>query len=401
METGLPLPIEPLAYHVQMVQYLKSQESDLWTWFSGDRLQKQQNDAVRLDLLKSTYRIEREANAALYAAADTVSSKLGLAVPTTFYQAQGVSGTNACLAYTPGEVHIVLIGPVLAALTETELRCVLGHELLHFVLLDRWRDYMISSQLLAAMSNDESAQPAHIASARLFQLYTEVYCDRGAHLVSGDLNATITALVKTETGATDASAESYLRQVDEVFAKGHPRAEGVTHPETFIRARAIKLWAEQPQIAAQEITGVIEGPLAIEELDLLGQQRVSELTRRLANVALQPKWIQTEPTLAHARLFFSDFQPKAAPDKEMAQDLKCASEKLRDYACYVLLDFATADRDLEEAPLAAMLLLSDDLGVGERFRQLAAKELNLRKKQLAALETDATKIVAEAARGED
>ena len=55
-----------------------------------------------------------------------------------------------------------------------------------------------------------------------------------------------------------------------------------------------------------------------------------------------------------------------------------------------------ADRDLEEAPLAAALLLSEDLGLGERFRQLAAKELNLRKKVLAALEADAGKIVAKA-----
>ena len=84
----------------------------------------------------------------------------------------------------------------------------------------------------------------------------------------------------------------------------------------------------------------------------------------------------------------------------MAADLRCDDAKTRDYFCYILLDFASADRDLEEAPLAAALLLSDELGLGERFRQLAAKELNLRKKQIQTLETDAGRIVAQAAEGE-
>ena len=395
------MPIEPLDYHLEMIRHLQRQEPDLWKWFSADRLRQQQNEAARLDLLKTTYRIEPDANPPLYAAAALVSAVLGLAAPITCYQSQSVSGLNASLAYMPGEAHLVLVGPVLSTLTDVELRAVLGHELLHFAMLDRWRDYMIAAQVLAAMSNDAAAQSCHIASARLFKLYTEVCCDRGAYLASRDLNATITALVKIETSTTDVSAESYLRQADEIFAKGHPRAEGVTHPETFIRAKAIKLWVDQPHMAAMEIRRVIEGPLALEELDLLGQQQVCGLSRRLINKILQPQWLQTEATLAHTKLFFEDFELGADGDRQIIAELSDADDKIRDFACYLLLDFATADRDLEEAPLAAMLLLSDELGLGERFRQLTAKELNLRKKQMQALETDASRIVAEAAKGED
>ncbi len=394
------LPLEPLLYHTEMVRYLQTHEADLWKWFSTDRLRTEQNEAVRLDLLKSTYRIERDASPAIYEAADEVAAKLKVQAPVTFYQCQAGGALNASLAYMPGEVHVVLVGHVASTLTPVELRGVMGHELAHFTLLDGWREYMVASQILAAMTNDAAADSSHHASARLFRLYSEVYSDRGSYLATGDAGATITALVKLETGSTEVTAESYLRQADEIFAKGNPHAEGVTHPEIFIRAKAVKLWADQSQTAAMEIAALIEGPLALADLDLLGQLKLSALTRRLIERFLQPKWLQTEPILAHAKLFFDDFQPLPVQDKALADELKDAEDRLRDYYCYVLLDFAAADRDLEEAPLAAALLTSDELGMGERFRQLAGKELNIRKKQLAALEADASKIVTRAAEGD-
>ena len=401
MSPVVPLPIEPPAYHVETIRYLQTQEADLWKWFSAGRLRTQQNEAVRLDLLKSTYRIERDVNPTLYAAADEAGGKLGLSVPVTFYQSQSIGGLNASLAYMPGEAHVVLTGPVATALTAAELRCVLGHELLHFGLLGRWPEYLCASQILAAMTNDPAAETAHVASARLFNLYTEVYCDRGSYRVDGDLASSITALVKIETGTTDVSADSYLRQTEEIFSKGHPRSEGVTHPETFIRAKALKVWAEQPGLAAEEIVRVIEGPPSLDELDLLGRQRLSGLTRRLIAAFLRPEWLRTESVLAHARLFFDDFKWEPVEIARLAADLKIGDAKMTDYYGYVLLDFAVADRDLEEAPLAAALLLSDDLGLGDRFRQLAAKELNLRKKPLETLEANASRIVAEAGEASD
>jgi hypothetical protein len=379
-----------------MVEYLKTHEAALWDWFSSDRLRTQQNEAARLDLLKCTYRIDRASNDKLYTLADEVCSKLGVAAPVTFYQSQDAGRLNVSLVYMPGETHVVLVGPIATTLTDSELRCVLGHELLHFGLLECWRDYLTASQILSAMTNDVAASPSHVASARLFGLYTEVYCDRGSYLASGDLAATITALAKIETGVTDVSAESYLRQTEEIFSKGHPVTGGITHPEMFIRAKAIQLWTDQPDLVAKEIPRIIEGPLTLEALDLLGQLKMSDLTKRLAAQALKPPWMRTEATMAHARLFFEDFRPAAAEDPSLAADLKSEDAKTVDYYCYLLLDFAVADRDLEEAPLAAALLMSDELGLGERFRQLAAKELNLRKKQMEALEADAGRIVAQA-----
>ena len=70
------------------------------------------NEAIRFDLLKSTYRIDRDAQPALYEMADEVAKSLGMEVPVTLYQAQNPQGLNASLAYIPDEAHIVLHGPV-------------------------------------------------------------------------------------------------------------------------------------------------------------------------------------------------------------------------------------------------------------------------------------------------
>jgi Zn-dependent protease with chaperone function len=396
MPPAPPLPLEPLPYHLDVVRYLQAQEAELWAWFSAEKLRAEQSESVRLDLLKSTYRIEREAHPALHAAAGEVAAKLGLDAPLTLYQAQGGNGLNASLAYVPGEAHLVLHGPVADRLGPLELRSVLGHEVTHFLLLDRWKEYLVASQILAAMTNDEAAEAAHAATARRFGLYTEVYCDRGAYLAGGDLAAAVAALVKIETGIAEASADSFLRQADEIFEKGQPHTGGVTHPEAFVRARAMKLWAEAPQRAAAELGRVIEGPLSLADLDLLGQVSVSALTRRLVAAFLRADWLRTEPLLAHARLFFDDFAPPAAADPALGADLQGGDANLLDYWCYVLLDFAAADRDLEDAPLAAALLLADELGLGDRFRPIAAKNLGLRKKQLDALDAGAAAVVAKA-----
>ena len=54
---------------------------------------------------------------------------------------------------------------------------------------------------------------------------------------------------------------------------------------------------------------MLEGRPALGNLDLLRQRTVAGLTRRLIDVLLSRRWIQTEPVLAHARLFFEDYMP--------------------------------------------------------------------------------------------
>ncbi len=402
VEIAATRELKPLPYHEAMRDYLKAEETDVWRWYSSNKVRCEQAEAVRFELLKSTYRVEREAQGETYAAAEDVARKLGLDVPLTIYQAQNPQGLNASLAYVPGEAHVVLHGPVAAKLTGAEFRALLAHELSHFLLWRSWDgEYMVTEQILAALTHDPLADTPHFASARLFALYNEVFCDRGALLVADDPLLVIAMLLKVETQVEEVSPESYLRQADEVFGRGETKTEGLSHPEAFIRARAVKLWADRDPQSERKIEEMLEGRPALGNLDLLRQRTVAGLTRRLIDVLLSRRWIQTEPVLAHARLFFEEYLPPEdlLEDPALAADIRTDDRPMQDYYAYVLLDFVTADRDLEEFPLAAALELAEKLALKDRFIEIAKRELRLRKKQLETIDQDKEKLLAQADEG--
>lgn len=394
--------VEPLSYHRDLCDYLRREEPDVWQWCASHKSRDEQAEAVRFELLKSTYRVDRDQHPAVYATADEVVRALGLDVPLTIYQAQNPQGLNASLAFVPGEAHIVLHGPLSARLSPAEFRALLAHELSHFLLWQSWDgQYLTAEQILAALTHDRAADTPHFASARLFSLYSEVFCDRGALEVTGDPLVVVSMLLKVETQLEEVSPESYLRQADEVFGRGPATTEGLSHPEAFIRARALKLWADRDPQCEAKIQEMLEGRPALNNLDLLAQQRVARLTRRLLDRLLSHRWLRTAPVLAHARLFFEDYAPPedSCDDAALAEDLRTDDEPLQDYYSFVLLDFVTADRDLEELPLAAALVLAEQLGLKERLLELARRELRLRKRQLESIDQDKEKLLAKARSG--
>jgi hypothetical protein len=391
--------LKPLPYHEAICEYLKGEESDIWHWYASNKVRDEQAEAIQFDLLKSTYRVERETQPETYAIAEDVARKLGLDIPVTIYQSQNPQGLNASIAYVPSKAHIVLHGPVISKLTDAEFRALLAHELSHFLLWRSWDgQYMVTEQILAALTNDPLADTPHFASARLFALYSEVFCDRGSLLVIGDPLVVISMLLKVETQLDEVSPDGYLRQADEVFSRAGAKTEGLSHPEAFIRARAVKLWADRDSESDRKIEEMLEGRPALGSLDLLTQRKVAGLTRRLIDVLLSHHWMQTELVLAHARLFFEGYIPPEdlLEDPSLVEDLHTDDLPMQDYYGYVLLDFVTADRDLEELPLAAALMLAEKLGLKNRFSEIAKCELRLRKKQLEAIDQDKEKLLAKA-----
>jgi hypothetical protein len=398
-----PLLPEPVPYQEALRDYLKTQEPELWNWFSSNRARAEHADQVRLDLLKTTYRIERETQPGLYATAEALAEQFGVAAPLTIYQAQSAGDLNAGLAFIPGEIHLILHGAVLKALVPVELQAMLGHELSHYVLWDKWDgEFLVTSEVVRALANDPAADDCHTRTARLLGLYTEIFADRGSLLATDDIAASVSTLVKLHTGLAEVSAESYLRQAEEIMTRSREASSQLTHPEPYIRARALQLWAGDEAAAHDEIARMIEGPPVLDALDLLGRKKVEQTTRRLIGRLLSPQWLQTDALLAHARLFFEDFLPAEAngDDKAaetgLAAELAIADDALRAYYCYVLLDFAAAERSLEDLPLSAALVLARRLDVGPRFSEIAAKELGLGKKQFAKIESGAERRVTEA-----
>lgn len=400
-------PIQPPAYHQALLDYLQTEQIDLWNWFSSHKARADSAESVRLELLKAAYRLDRGDAASVYQVADSVAKKMGLAA-VTLYQAQHSEGLNASLAWLPDEAHVVLHGPVLEVLSNTEFAALLAHEFAHHELYTINDGVcLVMEHVLSAMISDQSADAVHDRTWRSHRLYTELHCDRRAAEVTGSIEDCVCALVKLETGLKEVSAEAYFAQAEEVLSnptQQNKGSDGMTHPEVFIRARALQLWRDDPDSDSVDVAlkRFVEGPLRLQELGLLRQREMRQLTREFLRCFLSTEWLQTDLMLGHAKRFFKDFAwaettvAAAAADHVKEQLAEC-DEHLRNYFCYILLDFVTYDADLEEAPLAAAFVFAESAGLLDEFRMLAAAELKFGKRALQKVESDAVRILQEAA----
>ena len=143
--------LEPLPYHRELRDYLKSRERELWDWFASAKAKENYTETLRLELLKATYRLDAESSPELYRHADEAKSALGLDIPVTLYQAQESSHLNAVLYFIQGEGQVVFSGPALNVLNPLELKTVIGHELAHYLLWQRdGGDFLIADRLVEA-----------------------------------------------------------------------------------------------------------------------------------------------------------------------------------------------------------------------------------------------------------
>ncbi len=371
----------------------------MWSWFASARFQADYTEERRLELLKSTYRLDPASYPDLHSCVERARERLQLDIPVTIYQAQESSRLNAALYFIPGEGHVVFSGSVLNLLNSDELQALLGHELAHYHLLQcDDGEFHVAERLIQAVANDPRAAGSHEQTARYFQLYTEIFADRGALCVTGDLSPVVSMLVKIQTGLTHVSAAAYLQQAEEIFAKEDPQpTQHVSHPETFIRARALALWHHQRDAAQPQIARMIEGLGSLDDLDLLGQARLTRNTERLLKNFLQPKWFQTSAVLAHAKHFHENFQPATVRDDSVLHEFKAVDAKLAEFLCYLLLDFVTADPELEDLPLVAALELSREMGLDAPFEKIAARELKLKVRDVRKLKEQAPELLAKAA----
>jgi hypothetical protein len=376
--------LSPLPYHRRVCHLVQRAEPALYEWFESDAFGDEHADAVRLELLKSTYRMEPEAHPALYAAAGAALRALELDIPVAFYQAQTASTLNAALCFLPGEAHVVLQGPILATFSTAELTALIGHELAHYKL---WTEdegaHRIAMNLVEAMAQHPGAEPSHLNTARRLRRYTEIYADRGALLASTDPFAAIGCLVKVHTGLGDVDPRAYLKQAEEILSRGPGASEEDTHPEAFIRARALWLWHERESAADSEVAELLQHVASLDDLDLLDQVELSAATRAVVEALLQPAWFRTERVLAHARLYFADFAPKRPAPLE--HQPWADSEAIAEYIAYVLLDFTVVDPELGDVALGYTLRFATDLGCGPAFERAVRKELKRTQPEIEAL----------------
>ena len=392
-----PLPVIPsfLNYHNALADFLQHEEADIWTWFASDKLTEQAFDENRLMLLKNAVRLDAGSHEMLFTAAAEVKEALEIDVPLSLYQGTG-HHRNAALVYTPDEVNIMFEGETLDILNDAELRCLLGHEMAHY--LHKTREdgrYFTADRMLGWICGENGAHHAHLRSLWLSQLYQEIYADRVGFMVCDDRDAAISLLIKVGSGLKKFSIETYLEQAAEALnLNKKDGSQGVSHPETYIRAIALADWAKDNVTADARLPELVEGDDRLERLDLLAQRKLTDLTRAMIQQFLSADWAQSEELEAHARAFFPDFDSTLIPpDDTELNALAEASDDVKDYMASVLLDFAAADPDLEDEPLLRAMAFASKHGLDDAIAPRITKDLGVPKKKLATLH----EAVAEAA----
>lgn len=385
------MELDALPYHADIAEHLRTSEAALWAWFESDHFSKRYAEKVKLELLKSTYRLTRDDQASVYELADAASAKLGLELPIAIYQRHGGGeSANAGLIFLPDEIAVMLEGNIAELLSDAEMLAALGHEISHHRLytLDEGR-YFTAERLLEWCAEQPGCDASIVETGRLFRLHTEIFADRGALHVSGDRDAAIAALIKVSTGLKAVSARAYLEQADEILEKYWKGSEGVTHPELHIRAKALDLLSgELPDL--RRLSPLVCGPLDAKRLDLMGQNRLTALTRRVVDRVLAPEFMRNEYTGNLAERYFPGYKwveiaDTADEHAQLTREIEWVTRSCHDILAFVLLDFATVDAESGDAALAWTLDLADQLGLFAVYEPVARKELKRKKDDLAKL----------------
>jgi hypothetical protein len=341
--------LKPLDYHFAVVDYLRSYEPEVWKWTGERSTHAEQLESLRAALLRDTYRIDAEAHGEIHSALSQAMARLGITAPATLYQSPGEM--NASLVYVPGEVHIILRGPLLERLSGDELLAVFGHELSHYLLWSRDDAcFLIADRILndALAASDAGS---HRETYRRYVLHTELFADRGSAIAAGAAAPAVSALVKVSTGMGMVDAAAYLRQAAEIESKEKSSSEALTHPETFVRARALALWWEGAPDLEQWVASRLHGPLGLERLDLIGQMRVQELTRGFLAHYLADTELASDAVLAQLRMMFPDWRGNEPALGLEHFSPQAADDSVRRYLNALMLDLALADPDQRDVAL--------------------------------------------------
>lgn len=382
--------LEPLAYHQEVIAYLQREERHAWEWSASGAL-KQEVGEIRETMLRDTYRLEQAGHAQVFEACQTAMARLGIEAPFTLYQANDGS-MNASLVYVPGEIHLVFFGPILEKLDPAELLALMGHELSHYLLWSMGeREHYRASRVFDHALSYPDAKPSHRETARLLSLHTELFADRGSAIAAGEPGPAVAVLVKVMTGLTNVDPEAYLRQAQEVEASGG-KSQGMSHPEIYLRARALQLWwSDDPGLAAW-LDKHLRGPLSIEALDLMGQSRLTQMTRAfLARFATEIEE-GSEEILTQLRAVFPDFARQEEELLDLAEiGIERIDDATRDYFVALMFDLAMADSDATEAMMLAAAKTAAEIGATERLTGALRRDLKWTKARTEKLVAQAAK----------
>lgn len=382
--------LEPLAYHRKLRDHLKSRKKT-WQWFKDEKVKTQQVESFKKDLLKNTYRLDQDSHSSLYNIAREICSTLNIDAQVIFYQENNSIQLNASISILEKEAHIVFSGNILQLLDDRQLKALVAHELSHYLFFKiEDGDYEVTQRIVLALANDSRSEDSIIETARIFQLYLELFCDAGAFKVCREHYSVIQMLIKLNTGLAEVNAQSYLDQAKEIISQEEESTNQTTHPESYIRSIALDLKARKEKDYEEKLHQLIEGKWDINSLDIFEQEATRKLTLNFIQLILKPQWMNSAALTNHAQQYFSEFKRSDEVDiSTLSRKLKHTTPSTKSYLCYVLLDFSRIDSALEKLPLAHTLEIAELLELQEDYERILRKELKITIRDFKKLKEDA------------
>lgn len=363
---------EVLPYQLKVCDYFRSHAST-WEYFAAESVREEQLAAFQTDLLKNAQPFSREEEPGLFGKIDRARAALELAdLRVTAYRAAGGPGNelNVRVIYRRREAQLLFMGPMPEKPDEQELLTFIVHELALVRLYTLMNgEVEIASRIITSIANHPQSDRVCLETARLFSLYTEIYCDRCAYIVMGDPTPVTNMLMKLSNSPMT----------------GNAGTAGSAGRE--LRKRALDLWHSQGEAAMPAITKIIEGVPDLDHLDLFIQRELNDLTYDFLQEYLRPEWMRTELITALQRQYFPRGAASAAaasgngtrevrPPEQVAAVIAGLHRDIRSYFGYVLLDFCRADPSLKDRLSGRALEFAGEMQLSDVYNMICKKELS-------------------------
>ena len=106
----MPTTLTPLPQHRILADWLFREEQEVWTWFNEKEKAVNDDEQVRLSLLRDNYRMDAEGHPEVLQEIEAACAALEIEATVHAYQAEHHTQPNAAVCHLEGEAHVIFLG---------------------------------------------------------------------------------------------------------------------------------------------------------------------------------------------------------------------------------------------------------------------------------------------------